>query len=87
MLLHPSQGVHQNGRLCGGSLPSRRNTTSNYLHVTFHSEAGSSAGQGFKLQFRELSFGCGGRIQLTADISSVEARELMIIKRRFLGNN
>ncbi len=66
MLVNPSQGEHQNGRVCRSALPEHRNTTSNYLHVHFHSDA-ANEGTGFRLRYSEQGLGCGGRFVLHGD--------------------
>ena len=64
MLINPRQEDNQNGRLCGHYTPQPGNTSSNGLFVQFRSDA-SGQGRGFKLLYRQLSFGCGGHVQLT----------------------
>eukprot|EP00094_Tigriopus_californicus_P007480 TCALIF_07202-PA protein Name:"Similar to CUBN Cubilin (Canis familiaris)" AED:0.20 eAED:0.21 QI:0/0.76/0.57/0.97/0.85/0.88/35/0/3998 len=66
ILLNSAQGSDQNGRVCGSSLPSQRNSSSNFLYVKFHSDA-TGSGAGFKLTYRELGFNCGGRVHLSSD--------------------
>lgn len=66
ILMNSAQGSDQNGRLCGSSLSGQRNSSSNFLHVTFHSDA-TGSGTGFKLTYRELGFNCGGQVHLTTD--------------------
>lgn len=70
--MNNAQGEHQNGRICQSpsSLPEKRNTSSNFLHVTFHSDP-SVSGSGFRVRFSEISFGCGGNIILDNTIPSV----------------
>lgn len=73
-LLNPSQTEGQNGHLCGAQIPAVTNTSSNTLSVSFTSDGARSA-RGFKLKYKELTNGCGGRILLSslapqAEISS-----------------
>ena len=79
-LINPGQNEAQNGHLCGSTLPAKKSTSSNHLMVTFRFPCKSSShcpapislsrsdntteGRGFSLQYRELTNGCGGSLQL-----------------------
>ena len=69
-LINPSQAAEQNGHLCGSTIPQTQNTSSNHLSVSFHSDQ-TTAGRGFRLQWRELSNGCGGTVRLTEQAEQI----------------
>ena len=45
MLINPTQGEHQNGRICQSALPNEKNTSSNLLYINFVSNGDSNQGE------------------------------------------
>ncbi|CAB4054630.1 CD109 [Lepeophtheirus salmonis] len=67
ILINNNQGNSQNGRICGSTLPSKFNTSSNHLSISFKSsDSRVRRGNGFKLRYRELSISCGEFIHLSS---------------------
>ncbi|XP_040577951.1 cubilin [Lepeophtheirus salmonis] len=67
ILINNNQGNSQNGRICGSTLPSKFNTSSNHLSISFKSsDSRVRRGNGFKLLYRELSISCGEFIHLSS---------------------
>ncbi|QQP52138.1 Cubilinlike, partial [Caligus rogercresseyi] len=61
-------GTSQNGRICGSTIPSTFNTSSNHLTVTLKTALGHGPrGHGFKLHYRELSLSCGELFFIESD--------------------
>ena len=44
MLINPTQGDSQNGRICQSTLPNEKNTSSNLLYINFVSNGDSNQG-------------------------------------------
>ena len=45
MLINPTQGDNQNGRICQSTIPNEKNTSSNLLYINFVSNGDSNQGQ------------------------------------------
>ena len=45
MLINPTQGDNQNGRICQSTLPNEKNTSSNLLYVNFVSNGDANQGK------------------------------------------
>ena len=45
MLMNPTQGDNQNGRICQSTLPNEKNTSSNLLYINFVSNGDANQGK------------------------------------------